>query len=114
MAGFGGYVWDDGLGTDDMVYEDGEGISGALLRILDKSGTLVDTAITDDDGWWYSDYVHKGKLSNYTVELHADGSADGPGTEDASVITSLGRGEKYDRVDFYQDDSDIFHHLEVA
>uniref|UniRef100_UPI000480F24A DUF7507 domain-containing protein n=1 Tax=Pseudodonghicola xiamenensis TaxID=337702 RepID=UPI000480F24A len=114
MAGFGGYVWDDGLGSDDMVYEDGEGISGALLRILDKSGTLVDTAITDDDGWWYSDYVHKGKLSNYTIELHADGSADGPGTEDASVITSLGRGEKYDRVDFYQDDSDIFHHLEVA
>jgi len=114
QSGFGGYVWSDDTGTEDAIYETGEGIEGALVMIFDSDGNEIDSATTDEDGWWYSGFTHKGKQASYTVELHADGTDDGAGTEDATAIATLGKGDKFDAVHFYEDDLDQFQSLEVA
>ncbi|WP_038079208.1 DUF7507 domain-containing protein, partial [Thioclava pacifica] len=114
QSGFGGYVWSDESGTEAGVYEPGEGVAGALIEIYDSKGKLVDSATVDADGWWYSAYTHKGKQEAYTVELYADGSHDAGDVADATGTAMLGKGDKFDVVDFYQSDDDMYHAMEVA
>ena len=37
--------------------------------MYDPMGVLIDTQTTDEDGWLYFQYKHKGKAATYTVKL---------------------------------------------
>ncbi len=112
--GVGGFVWDD---DGDGLYQDGEGIQTnpngddpdlygyvALYSIKKPGGdgTLIETMETDEDGWYWSDYTHKGKQGWYRVELF---------DEDGEMVGEhefqLGKGEHYEIYSFDVDAADF-------
>jgi uncharacterized repeat protein (TIGR01451 family) len=63
VRGFGGlvYQWNDGL--NDYIP-----VPGAKVRLY-KGTNLLETMTTDNDGWYLSNYVHKGKAATYKLAL---------------------------------------------
>ncbi|MCV2891373.1 hypothetical protein, partial [Ruegeria aquimaris] len=95
--GFGGFVWDDENGDGDL--DDGEGVGGATLELFKwENGSWVhrETMITDEDGWYNSVYTHKGKASDYRIEL-LDEVGDLYADEDG---IQLGKGHHFEMVNF--------------
>jgi uncharacterized repeat protein (TIGR01451 family) len=58
--GFGGLV------TDEFL----NGIEGYTVRVFDPEGNLIGEAVTDEDGYWFIYYKHKGKRKTFTVKLY--------------------------------------------
>jgi len=57
LKGFGGLVLDG----------DGDGLEGEPVELRAGDGTLIETMVTDANGWYMAEYVHKGKTSEYTL-----------------------------------------------
>jgi hypothetical protein len=68
IAGVAGFVRDT----------DGNMIEGALVRLIIPEGVKFDEpyldAITDEDGWYMIEYKHKGKPTDYPIQLWIDGN----------------------------------------
>jgi hypothetical protein len=67
IKGIGGLVLDQ---NDD-------GIVGAQVQVVETANpnVVLETMTTDENGWYLSEYVHKGKATSYTVKLlDQDGS----------------------------------------
>jgi hypothetical protein len=62
LKGFGGLVLD----------EFGGGVQGEEVSLYDSEGVLIETMITDENGWYWSDYRHKGKTADYTLEWNGE------------------------------------------
>ncbi|UCF08892.1 MAG: DUF11 domain-containing protein, partial [Thermoplasmata archaeon] len=60
--GFGGIVTDI-TGTP---------IEGYTVEVYDAEGNLIGTAVTDEDGYYFIYYKHKGKREQFTVKLFDD------------------------------------------
>jgi len=82
LRGIGGLVkWE---GTGDPV-------PGRTVRVYDAAGTLLDTAETDIDGWYYFlTWVPKGKAQEYTVVEESG----------ATKVVTLGGRVKWAQEDF--------------
>jgi hypothetical protein len=48
---------------------DGSAVAGVALELLDGSGKVVRTAVSDEDGFYALPWSHKGKPASYTVRL---------------------------------------------
>jgi uncharacterized repeat protein (TIGR01451 family) len=57
IKGFGGMVVDS----------DGDGVAGEQIQLLGPDGSLIETMTTDENGWFWSEYVHKGKTADYKL-----------------------------------------------
>jgi uncharacterized repeat protein (TIGR01451 family) len=57
--GFGGIVT-DGVGTP---------IEGYIVKVYDSYGNLLGSALTDEDGFYFIYYKHKGKQATFEVEV---------------------------------------------
>ena len=67
------------------------GIPGVTVKLYHPQNGLVDTMITDQDGWYLSTYVHKGKEATYLVVL--------PGYAMSDSVT-VGKSIKFGEVSF--------------
>jgi hypothetical protein len=65
VRGFGGLVqeWNE-------VLAEYEPVEGVVVVLLGPQG-LIETMVTDGDGWFLSEYTHKGKETTYTLFLPA-------------------------------------------
>ena len=89
VRGFGGLVTDP---TADPV-----GVEGATVELYDPDGVLIESMTTDEDGWYLSDYRHKGKEKTYTVVLVEDPGAYGSQEIDDVVV---GKSVKFGEANF--------------
>lgn len=64
LRGFGGIVIDSG----------GNGVSGEKVILYTADGLALETMTTDSNGWYISQYVHKGKTAAYQVKLVSTGA----------------------------------------
>jgi hypothetical protein len=64
IRGFGGLV--QYAGSLDPVV-------GAQVQLFGTDGSLIETMTTDSDGWYLSDYTHRGRAADYTLELVSTG-----------------------------------------
>ncbi|MHA2064668.1 MAG: DUF7507 domain-containing protein, partial [Candidatus Thorarchaeota archaeon] len=60
--GFGGLV------TDEF----GNPIEGYTVIVYDPDGNIIGEAVTDEDGFWFIYYKHKGRRKLFTIELYDD------------------------------------------
>jgi hypothetical protein len=90
IRGIGGLVQEEiDLGGGSTTIEPIEGIT---VEVRNANGDLLDTATTDEDGWYFFlDFRHKGKAATYTVSVPSLGVSD---------TATLGRKVKYQQVDF--------------
>jgi hypothetical protein len=51
----------------------GDPVSGVTIQIYDPAKKLLATVKTDEDGFYFFNYKHKGKAATYTVKLPAYG-----------------------------------------
>ena len=59
-----------GQGALVMVTDESDSpVSNVQVEMYDPMGGLIDSQITDEDGWLYFQYKHKGKAATYTVSL---------------------------------------------
>lgn len=63
LKGFGGMV------TDGVSC----GISGLSVLLSSSEGKVLETMVTDANGWYFSRYVHKGKAADYSLKLLSTG-----------------------------------------
>jgi uncharacterized repeat protein (TIGR01451 family) len=63
-------IFENPKGFGGLVIECGQGIEGetVILYAGDRT-TVLDTMTTDENGWYSSEYVHKGKAAEYYLEL---------------------------------------------
>jgi hypothetical protein len=52
-----------------IVTIDGEPVEGATITIRDSAGNIIGTATTDENGYYFFYYKHKGKEAQFTVTL---------------------------------------------
>jgi hypothetical protein len=68
VQGVAGFVWD----------EDADPIEGALVRLIIPEDVKFDLpyldATTDEDGWYMIEYKHKGKPTDFPIQLWLDGN----------------------------------------
>jgi uncharacterized repeat protein (TIGR01451 family) len=82
IRGFGGLV--QAAGSLDPVV-------GAEVQLIGPGGTLIETMTTDSDGWYLSDYRHKGKAAEYTLKLVSTGE---------EIVTTVGGKDKFGEGNF--------------
>ena len=58
IKGFGGLV----------LNESGEGIEGETVSLFSEAGIWIEDMQTDVNGWYWSEYVHKGKTATYVLK----------------------------------------------
>jgi hypothetical protein len=78
-------------GVGGLVEDSGNPVEGVQVGLFDSDGNLVGDALTDAQGWYPINYQHKGKASEYYVQMDFDGG----GYDDASDPFTLGGGVKY-------------------
>jgi hypothetical protein len=63
-------------GIGGLIYDAGDPVGGLVVKLYDESGTLLSTATTDEDGWYFFlDFVHKGKTQTYSIQVYqSDGT----------------------------------------
>jgi hypothetical protein len=81
LKGFGGLV------TDEME----DGVQGERIQ-LSSNGKLLETMTTDSNGWYFSKYVHKGKMADYSLKLLSTG--------EVIILTEIGGAFKYGEGNF--------------
>ena len=52
--------------VEDLV----EGLPGYYLELVDSENNVVQTGLTDEDGYYLLQYKHKGKPAPYTIDLY--------------------------------------------
>ena len=52
--------------VEDLV----EGRPGYYLELVDSENNVVQTGLTDEDGYYLLQYKHKGKPAPYTIDLY--------------------------------------------
>ncbi|HEY1409950.1 MAG TPA: hypothetical protein VF434_13490, partial [Promineifilum sp.] len=55
-----------------------EPLAGAQVQLIGPGGNVIETMTTDGDGWYLSNYQHKGKAATYTLRLLAGVAPSGP------------------------------------
>jgi uncharacterized repeat protein (TIGR01451 family) len=48
-------------------------VVGAEVHLIGTDGNVIETMTTDSDGWYLSEYTHKGKAADYTLKLVSTG-----------------------------------------
>jgi len=77
LRGFGGLVyWDAAMSVP---------ADGKTVQLIGPDGTVIETMTTDEDGWFYTAYVHKGKSATYTFRVEGYPAADTPVTVGGKV-----------------------------
>ncbi len=79
----------------DSAFNVYNGVEGALRKLLSSEGTFIEEMITDEDGWYLSNYQHKGKQSRYALCLQAENS------EDCVEDVIVGKGVKFGEDNFF-------------
>ncbi|NDW53450.1 hypothetical protein [Aliiroseovarius sp. PrR006] len=103
MKGVGGFIWDDQ--NDSADYDSGEGLEGynvVLMGYADRKSsdwTSLEVMVTDEDGWYHSDYVHKGKVSTYEILVY---DADNNLVAESGEFT-LGKGDQFEIFNWEED-----------
>jgi hypothetical protein len=82
IKGFGGLV---------LLYGTDEPVVGAQVNLYGPDG-WIETMTTDENGWYQSEYVHKGKEAVYTLTLLSSG--------DSQSVT-VGKSVKFGGADYY-------------
>ncbi|MDH3189185.1 MAG: hypothetical protein OEM39_00875 [Acidimicrobiia bacterium] len=83
VKGFGGLVLFDGTEAP---------VEGAVVELHKGNGQLIETMATDEQGWYLSDFTHKGKSADYSLVLL--GSND-------SVDLTVGKAVKFGEGNFF-------------
>ena len=73
----------------------GNPVARRKVQIFGPGGTLIGTATTDEDGWYYYAYKQKAKAAAYTVNLL---QADGITLDQTQTVTIKANG--YAEMDF--------------
>ncbi len=82
--------WKRIRGIGGLVSDGSDPVEGETVQLQSTDGTLLDTAVTDEDGWYYFlDFVHRGREATYTVTV--------AGLTDTAT---LGGRVKWQQVDF--------------
>jgi len=90
---------------------DGDGLSGKTVKLVNSAGQVVKKTVTDPDGYYLLEYMHRGRPGTYYVRLYSGISAcdvDGGGKywEIAIELKSNGWSEVNFRNDFDPPDPD--------
>ena len=72
-------------GSDEPVID-------ATVQLWDSTGSLIESMTTDDNGWYLSEYFHKGKEAEYTLVLVAEPVP--------SQTVTVGKAVKFGEVNF--------------
>jgi hypothetical protein len=88
IRGFGGlvYYWTGNIIDGEREYI---GLEGAQVQLIGPDGTVLETMTTDSDGWYLSDYIHKGKAATYTLRLLAGTDPNGTSYPQQEVLDVL-------------------------
>jgi uncharacterized repeat protein (TIGR01451 family) len=94
IRGFGGLVY----------YFDGTEyipLAGAEVELVAQDGTVLETMTTDADGWYLSEYIHKGKTTTYTLRLKAGTAPTGPYSQQTVTGIVVGGSVKFGEGSFW-------------
>ena len=99
IRGFGGLVYVK-TGTIDgqPVYV---ALQGAKVGLVGPTGSVLETMTTDGDGWYLSNYIHKGKEAKYTLRLLAGTYLGNPYPQQEITGIAVGGSAKYGEGIFY-------------
>lgn len=90
VAGYNNFKRIRGVGGFVRYQTTGDPANGVTVEIFTPGGTPLDSAVTDQDGWYYfTNFQHKGKQTSYTVAVDSE-----------TETVTLGGKTKYQRVDF--------------
>ncbi len=58
------------------------------MELIGPDGNVIETMTTDSDGWYLSEYRHKGKAATYTLHLLAgtDPNGDSYGEQEVTGV----------------------------
>lgn len=68
-----------------------DGVVGAQVQLIGSNGSVIETMTTDGDGWYLSNYVHRGRTASYTLKLVSTGE---------TIVVSVGGNVKFGEGNF--------------
>ena len=71
------------------------------MDLIGPTGNVIETMTTDGDGWYLSNYIHKGKEAKYTLRLLAGTYAGNPYPQQEITGIAVGGSVKYGEGIFY-------------
>lgn len=72
------------------------------IIVVKSVGTIMGDASTDEDGWYYTEFMATGKMTDYTVwwDQNDDGNWDDEPLDNGKVVQMGGKAGKWAQVDF--------------
>jgi hypothetical protein len=105
IKGIGGlFQADDTVATPGVPDE--TPLADQHLIMVKSDGTVMGDAYSDEDGWYYAEFMATGKLTNYTVwwDQNNDGSWTDEAADHGKAVDMGGKAGKWAQVDFTLED----------